>query len=104
MLKYRCELFAARPSNGRLPLALAPFYSLHLKGGSEATPPGGSLGYKSRASTGIPFHSIDQSANGNISPLTKLAVAYPFISVASRAKGSYRNHMPKVPILYQKSL
>jgi len=37
MLKYRCELFAARPSNERLPLALAPFYrGLTPRGGEVA--------------------------------------------------------------------
>jgi len=57
MLKYRCELFAARPSNERLPLALAPFYRGLTPGGgvSRHDPPRRSLGYKSRASPGIPF-------------------------------------------------
>ena len=62
MLKYRCELFAARLSNKRLPLALAPFYSLRLgAGGSRGDPPGGRSAIKAvRAQASLSFNRSER--------------------------------------------
>jgi len=80
MLKYRCELFAARLSNERLPIALAPFYSLRLGGGAREATPRGSLGYKSRASPGIPFIQSNRA-------LAATSLHWP----------SWRSHIPSFP-------
>jgi len=63
MLKYRCELFAARLSNERLPLALAPVYSLRRGGEArEATPPrGGRSAIKAaRAQASLSFNRSER--------------------------------------------
>jgi len=71
MLTYRCAPFTSELSTERLPVARPRFYSLRRGGGArEETPRGGRSAIKAD-------HSIDQRASGNISPLTKLAVAYP---------------------------